>query len=224
MGPVASTTPKQRVYQELARVARGIASPVRLELLDVLSQGDKAVEQLSAQAGLSIKNTSAHLRELRAARLVESRKQGRHVFYRLADHAVATFFVGLRALAEHRSAELREVARRHFGRGPEPTPVDRQRLLERVRTGAVTVLDVRPTAEYRAGHLPGARSVPLGELERALRSIPKDQEVVAYCRGPYCVMAIEAVALLEAAGYRALRLEDGIAEWRAAGLPIEGGE
>jgi len=220
---MTSRTPKKELYNQLARIGKGVSSPQRLEILDLLCQGEKAVETLAAQAGLSIKNASAHLRVLRAARLVETRKEGRHVHYRLADESVCTFFLALRGLAESRLAELREVAREYFDRRGDMTPVDRRRLLERVRTGEVTVLDVRPAAEFRAGHIPGARSVPLDELERALSSLPRDQEVVAYCRGPYCVMALEAVERLRARGYQAVRLEDGVAEWKAAGLPVEHG-
>jgi rhodanese-related sulfurtransferase len=192
-----------------------------LELLDLLCQGEKSVETLASQAGLSVKNASAHLRALRAARLVETRKEARYVYYRLADESVGTFFVALRSLAESRLAEVREVAREYFSGHVDMTPVDRQRLLERVMAGDVVVLDVRPAAEFRAGHIPGARSVPLDELRQTLGSIPRDQDVVAYCRGPYCVLALEAVQLLRAEGYRAMRLEEGVAEWRAAGRPVE---
>ncbi len=213
--------PKSTLYEQLARIGKGVSSPHRLELLDLLCQGEKSVETLAAQAGLSVKNASAHLRALRAASLVETRKEARYVYYRLADDAVCAFFLALRDLAERRLAEMREVAR-EFGRGQaDMTPVDRRNLLERVLAGEVTVLDVRPSAEFRAGHIPGARSVPLAELRQTLGSIPKDQEVVAYCRGPYCVLALEAVELLRAEGYRAVRFEDGVAEWRAAGLPVE---
>ena len=215
--------PKSALYEQFARIGKGVSSPQRLELLDLLCQGEKSVEMLAAEAGLSIKNTSAHLRVLRAARLVETRKEARYVHYRLADESVATFFVSLRTLAESRLAEVREVARQFLGGREEMTPVDRQRLLERARTGEVTILDVRPADEFRAGHIPGARSVPLDQLRQTLGSIPRDQEVVAYCRGPYCVLALEAVELLRAEGYRAARLEDGVAEWRAAGRPVEVG-
>lgn len=220
---VKPRTLKNALYGQLARIGKGVSSPQRLEILDLLSQGEKSVETVAAQAGLNVKNASAHLRVLRAARLVETRKEARHVYYRLADESVSNFFLALRGLAESRLAEVREVARQYFKGPVGMTPVDRQRLLERARTGEVTVLDVRPSAEFRAGHIPGARSVPLDELEQTLGSIPKDQDVVAYCRGPYCVLAIEAVELLLSRGYRAVRLEDGVAEWRAAGLPIEGG-
>lgn len=214
---------KNALYEQFARIGKGVSSPQRLELLDLLCQGEKAVETLATQAGLTVKNTSAHLRVLRGARLVETRKDGQYVYYRLADEAVCSFFLALRHLAESRLAEVREVAREYFGGRPGMTPIDRHRLLERVRSGEVTVLDVRPESEFRAGHIPGARSVPLDELRHTLQSIPRDQEIVAYCRGPYCVLALEAVELLRAEGYRAVRLEDGVADWRAAGLPIERG-
>ena len=213
--------PKSTLYEQLARIGKGVSSPHRLELLDLLCQGEKSVETLASQAGLSVKNASAHLRALRAARLVDTRKEARYVYYRLADEAVCRFFLALRDLAETRLAEMREVAREYQRGQVEMTPVDRQRLLERALAGEVIVLDVRPPAEFRAGHIPGARSVPLDQLRRTLGSIPKDQEVVAYCRGPYCVLALEAVELLRAEGYRATRLEDGVAEWRAAGLPVD---
>lgn len=214
---------KNTLYEQFARIGKGVSSPQRLELLDLLCQGEKSVETLANQAGLSFKNTSAHLRVLRGARLVETRKEGQYVYYRLADEAVCSFFLALRDLAERRLAEVREVSREYF-RGPRPmTPVDRHRLMERVQSGEVTVLDVRPEGEFLAGHIPGARSVPLGELRQALESIPRDQEIVAYCRGPYCVLALEAVELLRAEGYRAVRLEDGVADWKAAGLPVERG-
>jgi rhodanese-related sulfurtransferase len=220
---IRPSIPKSTLYEQLARIGKGVSSPHRLELLDLLCQGEKSVETLASQAGLTVKNASAHLRVLRSARLVETRKEARHVYYRLADDSVCDFFLALRGLAESRLAEVREVAR-EYARGHEQmAPVDRERLLQRVLAGEVTVLDVRPAAEFRAGHIPGARSVPLGELRQTLASIPKDQDVVAYCRGPYCVLALDAVELLRAEGYRAVRLEDGVAEWRAAGRPVARG-
>jgi rhodanese-related sulfurtransferase len=212
---------KDMLYEQFARIGKGVSSPQRLELLDLLCQEEKSVETLAAQSGLTVKNASAHLRVLRTARLVETRKEAQYVFYRLADESVCAFFLALRSLAENRLAEVREVAREYFGAPDRMTPVNRQRLLDRVQTGEVTVLDVRPASEFRAGHIPGARSVPLGELRETLGSIPRGQEIVAYCRGPYCVLALEAVELLRSEGYRAVRLEDGVGEWKAAGLPIE---
>ena len=215
---------KNALYEQFARIGKGVSSPQRLELLDLLCQGEKTVESLAEQSGLTVKNTSAHLRVLREARLVETRKQAQYVHYRLADDEVCSFFLALRGLAEKRLAEVREVAREYFGGAERMTPVDRQRLVDRVTSGEVTVLDVRPEDEFLAGHIPGARSVPLDELRHTLRSIPMDQEIVAYCRGPYCVLSIEAVALLQAEGFTAVRLEDGVADWRAAGFPIQGGK
>lgn len=214
---------KNTLYEQLARIGKAISSPQRLELLARLAQGENSVERLAQATGLAVKNTSAHLRVLREAHLVEVRKEAQYVYYRLADEAVSTFFLALRDLAERRLAEVREVSQRYFGGRERMTAVDRKSLLHRMRAGEVTVLDVRPTLEFEAGHIPGARSVPLVELKKTLRSIPRDQEVVAYCHGPYCVLALEAVELLRAKGYSATRLDDGIAEWKAAGLPITRG-
>jgi rhodanese-related sulfurtransferase/DNA-binding transcriptional ArsR family regulator len=219
-----SNTVKEALYQQLARIGKAVSSPQRLALLDRLSNGEKPVEALAAEVHLSVKNASAHLRVLREARLVEPRKEGQHVYYRLAEEGVAAFFLGLRDLAERRLAEVREVSRQYFGSRKQMTPVDRRQLLSRIRAGEVTVLDLRQEEEFVAGHIPGARSVPLGELTKALRSIPKDQEVVAYCHGPFCVLSLEAVQLLTAKGYRAIRLDDGFVEWAAAGLPVERGQ
>ena len=220
---VPSRTVKNALYPQLARIGKAVSSPQRLELLHLLSHGEKSVEALAGQTQLTIKNASAHLRVLREARLVEPRKSGQHVYYRLAEAGVATFFLALRELAERRLAEVREVSQHYFGGRRRMTPVDRRQLLSRIRAGAVTVLDLRDEAEFASGHIPGARSVPLGELKKTLRSIPRDQEVVAYCHGPYCVLSLEAVQLLTAKGYRATRLDDGFVEWAAAGLPVERG-
>jgi rhodanese-related sulfurtransferase/DNA-binding transcriptional ArsR family regulator len=221
--PHSSRTVKTALYQQLARIGKAVSSPQRLELLHLLSHGEKSVETLAAQTQLTMKNASAHLRVLREARLVEPRKAGQHVYYHLAEAGVATFFLALRDLAERRLAEVREVSQQYFGGRRQMTPVDRRQLLSRIRAGEVTVLDLRDESEFAAGHLPGARSVPLGVLRKALRSIPRDQEVVAYCHGPYCVLSLEAVQLLSAKGYRATRLDDGLVEWAAAGLPVERG-
>jgi rhodanese-related sulfurtransferase len=211
---------KDTLYEQLARIGKAVSSPKRLELLDLLCQGEKPVDTLAGQADLTVKNTSAHLRVLRGARLVRTRREGQRVYYRLADEEVCSFFLSLRALAEKRLVELREVVRQYFTDPEQLTPLDRQALLDRVRRGAVTVIDVRPEEEYREGHIPGARSVPLRKLTGQLRSLPLDQEIVAYCRGPYCFLALDAVSFLRDHGYRARRLEDGVAEWKAAGFPV----
>ena len=219
----SSRTIKDALYYQLARIGKAVSSPQRLAILDRLANGEKPVEALATELNLSVKNASAHLRVLRESRLVEARKEGQQVFYRLAEEGVATFFLALRDLAERRLAEVREVSLEYLGGRKQMTPVDRRQLLSRIRAGEVTVLDLRDEAEFAAGHLPGARSLPMRQLKRALRSVPPDQDIVAYCHGPYCVLSLEAVQLLTAKGYRATRLDDGFVEWAAAGLPVERG-
>lgn len=223
VAPSSSRIVKNALYQQLARIGKAVSSPQRLELLHLLSHGEKSVEALAAQTQLTIKNASAHLRVLREARLVAPRKEGQHVYYQLAEEGVATFFLAIRDLAERRLAEVREVSQQYFGGRKQMTPVDRRQLLSRIRAGEVTVLDLRDESEFATGHIPGARSVPIGKLRKTLRSVPRDQEVVAYCHGPYCVLSLEAVQLLNAKGYRATRLDDGFVEWATAGLPVERG-
>jgi rhodanese-related sulfurtransferase/DNA-binding transcriptional ArsR family regulator len=215
---------KDRVYEQLARIGKAVASPQRLELLELLSQGPRTVESLAQEAHLTVANASRHLQILRGARLVDSEKIGIFVQYALATDAVADFVRSLRVLAASRLAELDQVTREFF-KGQEPLEgVDRKALLTRARKGAVTVLDVRPVEEYRAGHIAGAISIPLAELKDRLADLPRDQEIVAYCRGPYCVFAAQAVELLRAHGFRAARLEDGVTDWRAHGLPVVMGD
>jgi len=215
---------KKAIYEQLARIGKAVASPPRLELLDLLCQGPRTVEGLAREAGQTVANTSQHLQVLRGARLVEADKQGLYVTYRLADSAVCDFVQKLRDLAELRLAEV-ESMMRQLREGPERLePIERKALLRRVRRGEVVVLDVRPPEEYRAGHIPGAVSLPLKNLKARLSALPKSQEIVAYCRGPYCVLAAEAVEILKAKGFRAFRLEDGIPEWRAHGLPVATGK
>ena len=221
---MAESSLKKAVYEQLARIGKAVASPPRLELLDLLCQGPRTVEVLAREAGLSVANTSQHLQTLHSARLVEARREGLYVTYRLADQQVCEFYRTLRTLAEGRLAEIEAILRR-FNSGRESLePVEKQTLLERVRRAEVIVLDVRPPEEYRAGHIPGAVSIPLKELEAQLSTLPRDREIVAYCRGPYCVLAVEAVKLLRAQGFQAVRLEDGVPEWRAGGLPVAVGE
>lgn len=212
---------KEHVYEQFARIGKAVASPKRLELLDLLSQGPRTVEALANAAGLSIANASQHLQVLRGARLVDAEKRGLFVEYRLADADVERFFAALQALAETRLEELGEVARAYLGARDTMEPVDRERLRRRVRDGEVTVLDVRPPEEYRAGHIPGALNVPLSEIRKRLRDLPRGREIVAYCRGPYCVMAVKAVEILNKQGFSAHRMEDGVVEWRARGWTLE---
>ena len=214
---------KDSVYEQFARVGKAVASPRRLELLDLLCQGPRTVEELARQAGQSLANTSHHLQVLRAAQLVDAERDGLFVTYRLADAEVYSFFGALRGMAESRLAEVEQVRREFLESRGAMEPIERAELLDRVSRGEVTVLDVRPVEEYLAGHIPGAVSVPLGELAGYLDQLPKDREVVAYCRGPYCVLALDAVDLLSEHGFRATRLEDGIAEWRGAGLKVATG-
>ncbi len=215
---------KTAIYEQFARIGKAISNPSRLELLDLLCQGPRTVEALAKEAGLGLANTSQHLKALREARLVEAEKAGLFVTYRLADEQVCQFFRSLRLLAETRLAEIREITRNFLDSQQGLQPVDREQLLAKVRDGAVTVLDVRPPEEFRAGHLPGALSIPLKELERRLSELPHDREIVAYCRGPYCVLAVEAVDVLRARGFTAFRLEDGVRDWQARGFPIAVGE
>lgn len=212
---------KSAIYEQFARVGKAIANPARIELLDLLCQGPRTVEALAHEAGIGLTNASQHLKALREARLIEAEKKGLFVTYRLADPQVARFFQAFRSLAETRLAEIGDITRRFLDSKSGLEPVDRDQLVSKVRSGAVTILDVRPHEEYSAGHLPGAVSIPLKELEQRLNELPKRREVVAYCRGPYCVLAIEAVELLRAKGYHAFRLEDGVSEWQARGYSIE---
>jgi len=212
---------KDAIYEQLARVGKSVSSPMRLELLDLLGQGPRSVEALARETNQSIANVSQHLQVLRSARLVDAQKDGVYTMYRLADADVATFFLALRGLAESRIEEIAAVTRSFLEERDALEPVDRGTLVERVRRGEVTVLDVRPVEEFHAGHIPGAVSVPVADLKRCLASLPKYREVVAYCRGPYCVLAIEAVKVLRSNGFKASRMDEGVLEWRARGLPIE---
>lgn len=214
---------KTAVYQQIARVSRALASPTRLELLDLLAQGPRTVERLAEEASQGVANTSQHLRLLREARLVEAQKDGLFVTYRLAADEVSDLYRSLRSLAETRLTEIERMTRDFLDARGLLEPVDDESLIERVRDGRVVVIDVRPEEEYRAGHIPGARSIPLEELERRLTELPRRREIVAYCRGPYCMLALDAVARLRARGMKAARLKDGVPEWRARGLPVEVG-
>ncbi|MBI2842272.1 MAG: metalloregulator ArsR/SmtB family transcription factor [Armatimonadetes bacterium] len=212
---------KDSIYEQFARISKALSSPKRLELLDLLCQAERSVELLAKLTGLSVANASQHLQVLRSARLIEAEKQGLFVIYRLADEQVRDLLYALRGLAEKRLTEIEHTTRQFLENHPGLEPVDRDTLRERVRSGAVTLIDVRPTEEYLAGHIQGARCIPLDELEKHLDRLPKDQEIVAYCRGPYCVLAVEAVERLRARGFKAFRLEDGVYEWQLLGLPID---
>lgn len=219
---MSSTGPKQAIYNSLAEVAQALGHAHRLELLEHLAQGERSVEELSARASLTFANTSRHLQILRRARLVETERRGKHVLYRLAgDAEVVTLIQALDRVGERNVAEINRVMTAYFQARDALEAVSRGDLLARLRDGLVTVLDVRPEDEFAVGHLPGALNIPLAELERRLGELPADREVIAYCRGPYCVLSFEAVAALRERGYRVHRLEDGYPEWKAAGLPIE---
>jgi rhodanese-related sulfurtransferase len=212
---------KDRLYGEFAVLGKALASGHRLELLDVLAQGERSVEELAAESELSVANASAHLQVLRRARLVENDRRGTHVVYRLADPAVFDLWRTLRDLGRARLAEVERLVESYLGEDRDLEAIDQAQLLRLLEQDAVTVVDVRPVVEYRQGHIIRARSVPLEDLERRLRDLPRGREVVAYCRGPYCVFADEAVELLKRHGYHARRLDGGFPDWRAAGLPIE---
>jgi rhodanese-related sulfurtransferase len=214
---------KDPLYAQFARLGHAVAAPKRIELLDLLGQGEKTVEQLAEASSTPVKNTSAHLRVLRQARLVETRRDGPYVFYRLADDDVFRFLRDLQALGRSRLAEVEQVARRYIDGRDGLEPVSLHELRRLARSGAVTIIDVRPRVEYEAGHIPGALSIPVAELDDRLPELPKDREVVAYCRGPYCVYSVEAVELLRERGYRARRAEQGLPDWRAEGGPIARG-
>lgn len=212
---------KNHLYEQVARIGKAVASPKRLELIELLCQGEKTVETLAAQAEINVKLASAHLKELRLARLVVTRKDGKYVLYRLASTSVADLWVSLRSEAEERLVELQVALASIVEHGDDLEGVDRAAILKKARAGEVVVLDVRPEDEFAAAHLPHARSLPVDELKKRLAELPKGVPVVAYCRGPFCLMAKDAVALLRRRGYRAIHLTDGVAEWRARGLPIE---
>ena len=214
---------KDRLYGQFARIGKALSSPHRLEILELLAQGERTVDSLATEIGLSLANASQHLQALRQAALVESRKDGLYVSYRLADPAVFELCTAVRTVAEHRLADLERLVREHFGDRSDAEPVQMDELLKRARSEHVVILDTRPATEYAAGHIAGAISVPVDNLQRRLRQLPKRKEYVAYCRGPYCVYADRAVEILRSSGRHARRLLEGFPEWRAAGLPIETG-
>lgn len=212
---------KAQLYELFAQVGKAASSPQRLELLDLLAQGERTVESLAAATESPLANVSHHLQQLKQAHLVESRKEGLYVCYRLAGPEVFEFVRGLRSLAQQRLVEVNDIVRRYLGKRDGLEPVTREELSQRARAGDVTVLDVRPTEEFRAAHIPSAISIPIEELKKRLAELPAEQEIVAYCRGPYCVYSYQAVELLRRSGRTARRLVDGLPEWQAAGFPVE---
>jgi rhodanese-related sulfurtransferase len=204
---------KDLLYEQVARIGKVFSSPKRLELIELLCQGEKTVETLARETAISVKLVSAHLRELRTAHLVETERQGKNIYYRLADKSVAELWVQVHTLAEERLIELQLALQKIATQPDELVASDRESLMKAARKGDVVVLDVRPTEEYLSAHLPFARSIPLAELRQRLAELPKDRSIVAYCRGPYCLMAIDAVELLRKEGYKSVHLRDGVAEW-----------
>lgn len=212
---------KKQLYAQIARLGKAVGSGHRLELLEYLAQGERTVEALARLSGMSVANTSQHLQLLRQSGLVSTRREGLYVHYRLADPQVASLVEVLGKLAASQLAEVERLVQNYLTKKDQLEPLPRAELLKRVRQGLVTVLDVRPREEYDAGHVPGAINIPLKNLEEHLEDLPRHQDIVAYCRGPYCVLAYEAVARLRQKGFTAHRLEDGYPEWKLAGLPVE---
>ena len=213
--------PKQALFEQLAVVSRALGSAARLELLDFLAQGERNVEELAGVAGLSVANTSKHLQQLKSAGLVEAHRDGKHVRYRLADDRVLDAIRDLRILAGAHLDQVNDLVASFLRSRDALEPVPASKLMERAHDGVVTVIDVRPPEEYAQGHIPGALNIPLDKLKQRLKGLPRDREIVAYCRGAWCVLSYEAVARLRKAGLKARRLEDGLPEWRRAGLPVE---
>ncbi len=215
------TSPKFRIFEQFAELARVLGHAHRLELLEHLGQGERSVERLAQLTGLSVANASQHLQTLRRAGFARARREGKHVLYCLGDGPILPLLGALRIYGERSAAAVRAILADDFNRLDALEPVSRDELARRLRSGSVTLIDVRPEDEFLTGHLPGALNLPLAELEQRLADLPKDHEIVAYCRGPYCVLSFEAVAALRAKGFRARRLEDGFPEWKAAGFGVE---
>jgi rhodanese-related sulfurtransferase len=216
-----STSPKREVFSNLARVGTALSSPTRIEFLELLAQAERSVEQLATLTGTAVANTSQHLQKLRQAGLIVGRKEGLYVFYRLAGDEVVEMLSAMSRVGEAYVAEVERIVRLYFASKDEMEAVPAKELLERARKGLVTVLDVRPPEEFAAGHVPGAINIPVHELEKRIKELPKRREVIAYCRGPYCLMSYDAVSVLRKKGLKARRLEAGMPEWRAAGMPVE---
>jgi rhodanese-related sulfurtransferase len=215
-----TTSPKRALYAEFAKVAKALAHGSRLELLEFVAQGETSVETLAQRCGLSVANASQHLQHLRRAGLIMARRDNKFVLYRLASDSVLAAVAGIQRVGELNVAEVDQIIRNYFQARDNLEPVSLDELKGRIKSGLVTVLDVRPDDEFNKGHLPGALNIPLSELRKRLSEIPRRQEVIAYCRGPWCVLAFEAVALLRERGHKARRLDGGLPEWKAAGLPV----
>jgi ArsR family transcriptional regulator len=224
LNTMSSQSPKQMLFAQFAAVAKALSHPQRLELLEQLAQGERSVEMLGQKVGLSVANASQHLRQMLRTGLVTSRREGKFVHYRLADDAVLELLSSLRKIAENNAAEVKQLMHSYFNNLDDLEPVTRKELMRRLRAGGVTVLDVRPEDEFALGHVPGAMNIPLRALNARLSELKRSHDIVAYCRGPYCVLSYEAVAALRARGFKAFRLEDGLPEWRAAGLPVTTGD
>lgn len=214
---------KNRLYEQFARIGKALSSPRRLELLDLLAQGERTVEELSGETGMTAANTSQHLQTLRVSMLVSSRKSGTYIYYRLADRKVLKLWKTLQDVAKHHLADIDRIVDTFFEDRQSLQPISSGELLKLLKQNRVVVLDVRPRREYEAGHVRGSRNIPIKELKKRLTELPDDREIVAYCRGPYCVFADEAVKLLHERGYRVRRLDTGFPEWQLAGLPVEKG-
>ena len=213
--------PKYQLYDQFAQIAKALSHPHKLEILELLAQGERSVEDLANVAGLTVANTSRHLQQLRRAGLIASRKEGLYVFYRVAGNDVIDLLRSLRRTGQRHISEVNEVVIGYFNDRDNLEAISRKELLKRSKDGLVTILDVRPSEEYEIGHIPGAINIPLKEIGQHLASLPKDQDIIAYCRGEYCVLAFEAVATLRKKGFSARRLEEGFPEWKAAGLKVE---
>ena len=220
---MSKASPKKRIFAQLARMAKALASANRLELIEALGQGELSVEELARKTGLSVANTSHHLQVLKDGGLARSRRRGVRIFYGLSDDDIAAVIAGLGRVAERRLAEVDRILREEFATRDDAQPVGQKELLQMVKTGDVTVIDVRPDGEYRAGHIAGAVNIPLGELSRRLGQLPRGKQIVAYCRGPYCLLSFDAVRRLRAKGFRARRLADGFPEWKAGRRPVGAG-
>ena len=216
-----SSSPKQAVYEQLARIGKALSTPARLEILELLAQAERSVDGLARLSGLTVANTSQHLQLLRQVGLVTSRREGQFIFYRLAGDEVVTLIGSLGRVGETYIAEVGKLIQNFFTAQDEIEAVPAKELLKQSRKGLVTVIDLRPVEEYAAGHVPGAINIPLPELQKRLRDLPKGKEIIAYCRGPYCLMSFTAVKMLRGRGHKARRLEAGLPEWRSAGLPVQ---